>query len=191
MPARQRESHLPSLFQDSQKAILPLPPKNDTEAETLASWDFPGGLLSFDGQEFVFTDNLHVEASSRWIEDSLLAVNISVNAGAEAECARCLEPVSLEISGELGYLYCSRGTDELDGLDDYMPVETEFFGKVIDVMPQIRETVYTLVPTKVLCRDDCKGLCPVCGKNLNEGQCSCASDDIDPRLEALRNFTSE
>ncbi|MBQ6970888.1 MAG: DUF177 domain-containing protein [Synergistaceae bacterium] len=180
-----------SLFHDSQKAVLPLPPKNDTEAETFASWDFPGGLLNFDGQEFVFPDSLHAEASSRWLEEGLLVVNITAEAEIQAECARCLEPVSLEISGELGYLYCSRGVEEPEGLDDYMPVETEFSGKVVDVMPQIRETVYTLIPTKVLCREDCKGLCPSCGKNLNEGECSCAEDDIDPRLEALRNFTSE
>ena len=180
-----------SLFHDSQKAVLPLPPKNDTEAETFASWDFPGGLLNFDGQEFVFPDSLHAEASSRWLEEGLLVVNITAEAEIQAECARCLEPVSLEISGELGYLYCSRGVEEPEGLDDYMPVETEFSGKVVDVMPQIRETVYTLIPTKVLCREDCKGLCPSCGKNLNEGECSCKNEDIDPRLEALRNFTTE
>lgn len=180
-----------NLFSDTQKALLNLPPKNDTEAETFAEWNFPEGLLNFDGQEFIFPEGFHAEASSRWLEEGLLMVNITVDAGIQAECARCLEPVSLEISGELGYLYHSHGAEELEQFDDYMPVEVEFFGRVVDIMPQISESVYTLIPTKVLCRDDCMGLCPVCGKNLNEGQCSCESENIDPRLEALRNFTSE
>ncbi|MBQ3765053.1 MAG: DUF177 domain-containing protein [Synergistaceae bacterium] len=177
-----------NVFQESQKALLPLPPKNDNEAETLLTCDFPEGLLNFDGQEFVFPKGFHVEASSRWLEDSILVVNIGISALIQAECARCLAPASLEISGDLGYLYCSRNAEELDGFDEYMPVEVEFFGRVIDVMPQIRESIYTLMPTKILCREDCKGLCPVCGMNLNEGSCSCDSENVDPRLEALRNF---
>lgn len=180
-----------NLFHESQKAVIALPPKNDTEAEIFADWEFPGGLLNFDGQEFIFPDGFHASASSRWIEDSLLLVNISVSAGIQGECARCLAPASLEISGELGYLYCSRSAEGLEGFDDCMPVEVDRFGRVIDVMPQIRESIYTLIPTKILCREDCKGLCPVCGKNLNEDQCSCESENIDPRLEALRNFNSE
>lgn len=170
---------------------MTLPPKNDTEAEISAQWDFPEGTLDFDGQEFVFPKGFHAEASSRWIEDALLLVNINVYAEVEAECARCLTPVSLEISGELGYLYYSHGAEELEQFDDFMPVEVDFFGRVIDIMPQIQESIYTLIPTKVLCREDCKGLCPNCGTNLNESQCSCANENIDPRLEALRNFKSE
>lgn len=180
-----------NLFHESQKALLTLPPKNDTEAEIFSEWDFPDGLLNFDGQEFIFPAGFHASAMSRWIEEGLLLVNIAVSANVEGECARCLAPANLEISGELGYLYCSRSAEELEGFDDFMPVEVNHFGRVIDVMPQIRESIYTLLPTKILCRDDCKGLCPVCGKNLNEGSCSCVNDDIDPRLEALRNFSSE
>ena len=117
-------------------------------------------------------------------------MNIGVSAVIDSECARCLKPVSLEISGELGYLYYPRKAGEPDELDDYMTVEADLSGRVIDVMPQIQESIYTLIPTKILCREDCKGLCPECGANLNEGSCSCKRDNIDPRLEALRNFTA-
>ncbi|RKY75804.1 DUF177 domain-containing protein, partial [candidate division KSB1 bacterium] len=44
------------------------------------------------------------------------------------------------------------------------------------------------VPAKKLCMEDCKGLCPVCGKNLNTGSCSCVKDEIDPRWQGLRNI---
>ncbi len=191
MPARPRESLLHSIFHDEQKALITLPPRNDTETEILSAWDFPGGVLKFEGQEFTFPEGFHAEASAQWLEsDALLLAGISVNAVIEAECARCLKAVSLEISGKLMYLYCSHDPEAIDD-DEYMPVDVEHFGRVLDVMPQIQESIYTLLPTKVLCREDCKGLCPNCGADLNEGQCSCKNENIDPRLEALRNFTTE
>ncbi|MBQ3402431.1 MAG: DUF177 domain-containing protein [Synergistaceae bacterium] len=182
---------MPSIFHEGQKAIISLPPRNDTEAEIVSQWDFPEGTLDFEGQEFIFPEGFHAEASTRWFEESLLFVNIGISAVIESECARCLKPVSLEISGELGYLYYSHGAEALDEFDDYMPVEIDFFGRILDVMPQIQESIYTLLPTKILCREDCKGLCPNCGADLNEGECSCRNENIDPRLEALRNFNAE
>lgn len=180
-----------SIFQESQKAVLTLPPKNDTEAEIFSQWNFHEGSLDFDGQEFFFPNGFHAEARAKWLDDSLLMVDITVDAEIQAECARCLVPVSLEISGKLEYLYYSHGAEELEQFDDFMPVEVGFFGRVIDIMPQIQESVYALLPTKVLCKEDCKGLCPNCGMNLNEGSCSCQNENVDPRLEALRNFMSE
>ena len=88
------------------------------------------------------------------------------------------------------YLYCSQDPQTIED-DEYMPVEIEHFGRVLDVMPQIEESIYTLIPTKILCREDCKGLCPNCGADLNEGECSCKNVNVDPRLEALRNFTTD
>ena len=191
MPARQRESLLRSIFTEDNKALITLPPRNDTETEIFSEWNFPGGLLKFEGQEFGFPEGFHAEVSVQWLEsEALLLAGISVSAVIEAECARCLKAVSLEISGELMYLYCSQDPQTIED-DEYMPVEIEHFGRVLDVMPQIEESIYTLIPTKILCREDCKGLCPNCGADLNEGECSCKNENIDPRLEALRNFTTE
>ena len=148
-------------------------------------------MLKFEGQEFGFPEGFHAEVSARWLEsEALLLAGISVSAVVEAECARCLKAVSLEISGELMYLYCSQDPQTIED-DEYMPVEIEHFGRVLDVMPQIEESIYTLIPTKILCREDCKGLCPNCGADLNYGECSCRNENIDPRLEALRNFTTD
>ena len=92
-------------------------------------------------------------------------------------------------------VYYSHGNtafDEFgDSYDEYMPVEVEFFARVLDIMPQIRESVYTLLPTKILCKEDCAGLCPECGADLNLGKCSCVKQIADPRLESLRNFVIE
>lgn len=177
-----------SIFSEEQKALITLPPRNDTETEIFSEWDFQGGTLNFEGQEFIFPKGFHAEVYVQWLEsESLLLTGIAVNAEIEAECARCLKPVSLEISGKLMYLYCSQNPEAIED-DEYMPVEIEHFGRVLDVMPQIEESIYTLIPTKILCREDCKGLCPECGADLNEGKCSCKNENVDPRLEALRNF---
>lgn len=62
---------------------------------------------------------------------------------------------------------------------------------LIDVTEIIRDTILAGQPMKNLCREDCKGLCPVCGKNLNDGECGCDRFIVDPRLaplEILKNF---
>jgi len=63
---------------------------------------------------------------------------------------------------------------------------------MIDLAPLARELSLLSMPTKVLCRPDCLGLCQECGANLNEGDCGCAEAAIDPRLSALQQlFNSE
>ena len=55
----------------------------------------------------------------------------------------------------------------------------------------MREQFYLSLPMKPLCREDCQGLCPACGTNLNRGLCTCKRDWDDPRMAALRNLKAE
>lgn len=73
--------------------------------------------------------------------------------------------------------------DEED-FEDYIVIE----GDELDLDELIYSDIILLTPTKFLCKEDCKGLCPTCGKNLNEGDCACAKQQTDPRLEALRQL---
>ena len=180
-----------NLFNDNQKALITLPARNDEESEIITNHKFSGGILKFEGQEFIFPDGFDAEISAQWIEsDNLLLCGIFVEAVVEAECARCLKPVDLDLSGNLMYLYCLNEPELIED-DEYLPVEVEHFGRVLDVMPQIMETIYTLIPTKILCKPDCKGLCPECGANLNDGECSCKNINVDPRFESLKNFMNQ
>jgi uncharacterized protein len=61
----------------------------------------------------------------------------------------------------------------------------------IDLNELLREQFYLALPMKPLCRDDCKGLCPQCGTNLNTGACSCATQWEDPRLAPLKGLLRE
>ena len=71
-----------------------------------------------------------------------------------------------------------------DGNDDY--IETPDFKLELDDI--VISDILLSLPQKNLCKGDCKGLCQICGKNLNEGDCSCDKREIDPRLEMLKQF---
>ena len=58
----------------------------------------------------------------------------------------------------------------------------------LDVSELVREDLLLALPTRHLCKSDCKGLCPVCGQNLNRGSCNCRKKVVDPRLEVLKNW---
>jgi hypothetical protein len=66
--------------------------------------------------------------------------------------------------------------------------ETEFKGDELDLSQLAREQILLNLPEQVLCREDCKGICPTCGKDLNEGDCKCGEDEIDPRWAALKDL---
>jgi uncharacterized protein len=94
-------------------------------------------------------------------------------------CARCLTDLNQPVSSRLGELYHyppeSAPPDSLVVSDDHH----------IDLTPVVREEFILSIPLQPLCRPDCKGLCPQCGADWNEGPCDCPPDDIDPRWAGL------
>jgi uncharacterized protein len=61
-------------------------------------------------------------------------------------------------------------------------------GNELDLTEVAREQILLNLPETVLCREDCRGICPTCGKDLNEGDCSCGGGEIDPRWAALKDL---
>jgi uncharacterized protein len=162
----------------------------ETVVEKNWEWRFPGGL-DFEGQRFTLPDGLSVRAEARWLEESLLSVRLSLAARLAGKCARCLTEAELAISDDLMYLYFPRGLDlgkdtELASDDGFMPVEVDFLGRTLNLADQVWESLLMLLPIKLLCREDCAGLCPGCGADLNGGPCSCGKEG-DPRLSVLRD----
>ncbi|HVE86132.1 MAG TPA: DUF177 domain-containing protein [Myxococcales bacterium] len=67
--------------------------------------------------------------------------------------------------------------------------DREYFdGRTIDLDPIVQEQVLLALPVSVLCKDECKGLCPVCGQDLNEAECGCERKVVDPRLAVLKSI---
>ena len=100
------------------------------------------------------------------------------------ECVRCLTTVDvpIEVPFEELFVLASNPLAENPDNKDYIVDE----GGIIDLTPIMREEGIVAVPIQVLCQQECKGLCPRCGQNLNEGTCDCEPDDIDPRMASLR-----
>jgi uncharacterized protein len=112
----------------------------------------------------------------------------------ELPCARCLEPVVHEVNAAFDLLYRPQGSDA--GRPELSVTEAEaeisyYQGKGLLLEDALREQVLLALPLKAVCREDCKGLCPHCGKNLNEGPCSCAEPVDDPRWSALKEIRTK
>jgi uncharacterized protein len=69
--------------------------------------------------------------------------------------------------------------------------EDTYAGKELDLRPAVREQILLSLPSAPVCSDDCKGLCPSCGKDLNEGECGCDRTVMDPRWAALKGIQLE
>jgi uncharacterized protein len=113
-----------------------------------------------------------------------------LSTGVELQCARCVEPVRQEIKRDFELLYrplgANAGRDELSITD--AEAEIGYYqGDGILLEDVLHEQVLLALPLKITCRPDCKGLCPQCGKNLNQEQCSCSTEVEDPRWAALKD----
>ena len=107
----------------------------------------------------------------------------------ELPCSRCLEPFTIAVDAPFDLRYQPRaenaGEGEREIEDD--DLTTAFYdNEEIDLGQLMREQFYLAVPMKPLCAESCRGLCPVCGTNLNAGTCSCTQRWEDPRLAALK-----
>src|ERR1700752_1924408 len=116
-----------------------------------------------------------------------------LSAGLGLQCARCLEPGTQEVKREFELLYRPLGTDA--GRDELSVTDAEaeigyYQGNGLLLEDVLGEQVRLGLPLKVTCRADCKGLCPHCGKNLNQEQCSCSTETEDPRWAALKDVRS-
>ncbi len=130
-------------------------------------------------------------------------LNGNMRAELIAPCKRCTNDVSLGVPVNFSLRMVDRtqfdraassdeedaGNGESAGSFDLDQADAEpFDGKTIDLDPIIREQVLLALPVSVLCREDCKGLCTVCGEDLNEKDCGCERKVVDVRLAKLKDI---
>jgi uncharacterized protein len=116
-----------------------------------------------------------------------------VETRAQLECDRCLQPIELPVSADFALDYITEADYESSSaaaLNEEELSVAVFDGESIDVDEMVKEQILLAVPARTLCREDCKGMCPECGIDLNTGQCNCAPNEVDPRWAALKNFNS-
>ena len=117
-----------------------------------------------------------------WRADKEVLVQGTLYVDIELECGRCLSPTPTTLQVELDERFrpVSLGIPKDEQV---LPIDSD---NQLDLRPVLRDLVIISTPMHIVCRPDCVGMCPECGQNLNDGPCSCRSDDIDPRLIALK-----
>lgn len=109
----------------------------------------------------------------------VISLDAVIEAVLELSCARCEVPLRIERKIPLTHLLAETVQDEES--EDILRVSD---GE-IDLTMHIVSAIILNLDMRYLCSEDCKGLCPTCGKNLNEGECGCDHKEIDPRLSIL------
>lgn len=115
---------------------------------------------------------------------SLLLVRGQLHAALRTPCARCLAEGEQQLEMEIEEEFASEGASpEVRTIDREEPHLSAISDFVLDAHEFVRQQVMANLPMSFLCRPDCRGICPECGKDLNEGTCRCAAESGPPKAE--------
>lgn len=137
--------------------------------------------LPVDGDHGDFADGVAFIKGRLTNHGGFLLLTADTAVSAVGLCARCGDGFDLSLSFKTERPVARALTDEEN--DDYIIADEDGY---IDLAAVFADELLLELPTKLLCSDGCKGLCPKCGINLNHGTCGCVHKEIDPRLEVLK-----
>jgi uncharacterized protein len=137
--------------------------------------------IDYRDEKIAFTGPVVVTGSIEQ-NGSLYLVTGDVQAEVVLECSRCLGEVRYPVRTSFIQEYREGGADA-----DRLVADRDR----IDLYGPVVESILLELPIKVVCREECKGLCPVCGSNRNINECGCSRDEIDPRMLALKKLLEE
>lgn len=126
-----------------------------TEQGTIYTEDIEVSSWQMDSADVKFIDKISLWCEFKKIRDEILVL-ARVRANRQVQCSRCLEDAKQDVKQEFSFSY-----------------DKKKLGRFLEVDDNIREEMLLEWPMKPLCRDDCKGICPGCGKNLNIEKCIC------------------
>ncbi|MEO6656612.1 MAG: DUF177 domain-containing protein [Pyrinomonadaceae bacterium] len=146
--------------------------------------------IDLDGENVTLTSNVVLSGELERIGARAHLGGI-IKTEVRLECSRCLEPVEKHLDFPVRAIFVD-SNDEDTGteaeISDEALDESVVHDGEIDLAEVVREQVLLSLPEQIFCREDCKGLCPKCGANLNLIDCICADDEVDPRWEALKSL---
>ena len=136
----------------------------------------------FMGEMYTFKTPISVKGDVTNNGKSLiLAVVCSGKMG--TQCARCMKDITVDIDFPVEE-HLVRSDGEFSEDEDIIT----FDGHTVELDGIIADNLIMNIEGRYLCKDDCKGLCPVCGQDLNEGECGCSREVIDPRWQGLADL---
>jgi len=147
-------------------------------------------LLQFDAEpaeleiaetELPVDGKIRIDGEISNVGDVLL-LQARVSARVNRVCSRCLKEFTADSAAEVVEKYYPSGSPGVEN-DAYV-----YEADIVDITEPLRESLLLAEPLKVLCKENCLGICPVCGADRNVHSCSCDTRIIDPRLAALKQF---
>jgi uncharacterized protein len=157
-------------------------------------YEWPAGALDATDDEFEIVDPIHLDLEVQKAGEDKFRLLGHVRTTLEVPCSRCLEPfrIPVDMPFDLSYVpqedqdaHAEREIQENDLSTSY------YRGESIDLGDLLREQFYLALPMKPLHDEECRGLCPHCGTNLNRDTCDCKANWEDPRLAALKTLLDE
>lgn len=148
--------------------------------------EFEPGTVMVAGESLTFNGPVQVHLTITNVGHSL-SVEGTVKACVELNCNLCLEQFLCQLEYPFSEHYYQR-------LDGSKPPDEEWIaysGDVLDFAPEVIKSAFLALPMRSLCRDDCKGLCPSCGVNINQHQCDCKVEVKDLRLAKLQELLDQ
>ena len=121
-------------------------------------------------------------------ENKTLFIRGTVDVTLSIPCGRCLEEVPTQICFDIDK---KLDINESVLIDDEMEENDYLIGFELDVDKLVYAEILVNWPMKVLCKEDCEGICKVCGANLNKGDCGCQRTELDPRMAAIQDIFSK
>lgn len=121
-------------------------------------------------------------------ENKKLFIRGTIDMEVSIPCGRCLEEVPTQICFDI-----DKELNIMDGsiVDEEMEETDYLIGFELDVEKFVYAEILVNWPMKVLCKEDCEGICKVCGKNLNKEACDCQRTELDPRMAAIQDIFSK
>ncbi|MGA1841174.1 MAG: YceD family protein [bacterium] len=136
--------------------------------------------LDSNGENIILKEPVTLKANVKRVGSKILVKGV-IKTLVQLECGRCLEDFLYHVDEDFTatFLPAEQRPKEPDLELDSEDLDVSFYeGKIIDLSELVREEILLAIPMNPLCRVNCRGVCPECGKNLNEGKCYCSGSDF-------------
>jgi uncharacterized protein len=142
-------------------------------------------------EDTVFLHPVHADLTVKKVGEEVF-VKGTIKTLLSFVCSRCLIPFEFPVDSVFDLVYLPEelevAREELDSDDLNISF---YYSRKIDLKEVVLEQLNLTFPVKPLCSEECQGICPVCGKNINSEDCSCATEESDSRLEKLKIFLKD
>ena len=151
------------------------------------SADIESTTCSYMGNDYSIIDKKPVEIKLSSTKAMTVHLVAHIELSLSVPCDRCLEPVTVPFDIDVDE-FLTFSEDGSARLEDDEEIINYINGYELDVDGLVSEEVMIGFPMKVLCNEECKGICSVCGANLNRGECGCDRTVLDPRMSIIRDL---